>query len=64
MTASTRRNTSLSLAAVGDVTDDQLKSLGQSGMAGGKIVINDGFIALALQGKGGMAANVTRSSND
>src|ERR1700720_4503841 len=49
---------------VGDIPDHQLEALRERGMAGTQIVVNDGFIAAALERVNGVTAYVSCSSDD
>ena len=51
------------LAGVRNISHDQLEALGERGVACNQIVINDGFIAAALERQRGVAADITCSSD-
>jgi hypothetical protein len=52
------------LRAVGNISFDQLEAFGKFCVTCDKVVVNDGFVAPALQGVCGMTADVSRSSNN
>jgi hypothetical protein len=52
------------LGRVRNIAHDQLKTLGEFGVASAQIVINDGFIAAALERKRRVTADVSCASND
>jgi hypothetical protein len=52
------------LGHVRNIPNDQLEALGEFGVPGAQIVVNDGFIAAALERQSGVTADVACASND
>ena len=52
------------LGGVRNISHHQLEALGERGMAGAQIVVNDGFVAAALERQRGVTADVSCSSDD
>ena len=51
------------LGGVRNVSHDQFEALGQRGVAGHQIVVDDGFVAAALERERGVTADVSCASN-